>query len=116
LKPSELRLRLDRMRDSAETVLQYAEVGRNAFFDPAQKQLRDAIFWRISNLTEEAERLYRPLQRHNPGINWRELTRERQLFHHDYSRITLNETWNFIQRDLPRLLAKLRRAKLPVEE
>lgn len=113
MKPNELRVRLDRMIGAGETILRYAEVGRKTFFDPDQQQLRDAIFWRISNLTEEAEKLYRPLQQHNRRIEWRELTRERQLFHNDNARITLNETWNFIERDLPRLVAKLRRARLP---
>ena len=102
MKPNELRVRLDRMIEAGETILRYAEVGRKTYFDSVQQQLRDAIFWRISNLTEEAEKLYRPHQRNNPRIEWRELTRERQLFHHDCSRITLNETWNFIERDLPR--------------
>lgn len=76
--------------------------------------------WGMSNSTEEAVRVWRLLARGNPRIDWRELTRLRQEYHHEYSRLRPEDVWEFIDVKLPTLVSKLRRARVkelaPVRE
>jgi uncharacterized protein with HEPN domain len=71
-------VRLARMIESGERVLEYAREGRSRFL--RDQQLQDAVMWRMANFTEEADKLWKVLARDNPRINWRELTRLRQEF------------------------------------
>lgn len=107
-------VRLDRMIESGEAVLEYAEAGREKFL--RDRELYDAIMWRLSNFTEEAEKLCRPLSRVNPHLNWRKLTAWRQRFHHGYAAIEPEEVWRFIDQQLPRIVSNLRRASVTERE
>lgn len=107
---AENRVRLDRMIESGEAALGYAERGRKAFLEDSE--LRDAIMWRLSNFTEEADKLWRALQRDNPRIDWRELTSLRQRFHHGYASVVPEETWEFVDQGLARLVSNLRQARV----
>ncbi len=65
-------LRLAHMVESGEAVLEYAREGRKAFL--SDQRLQDAVMWRLSNFTEEADKLWKVLPRDNPRTDWRELT------------------------------------------
>ena len=103
-------LRLARMVESGHAVLEYAREGREAFL--TDQRLQDAVMWRMSNFTEEADKLWKVLARDNPRIDWRELTKLRQEYHHEYTRLRPEEVWEFIDLRLPTLLSKLRRARM----
>ncbi len=68
--------------------------------------------WRMSNFTEEADQLWKVLARDNPRIDWRVLTKLRQEYHHEYARLRPEDVWEFIDRTLPALMTKLRRARV----
>lgn len=106
---TENRVRLDRMIESGEAVLEYAQAGRRTFL--SDHELYDAIMWRLSNFTEEGDKLWRPLSRDNPRIDWKELTALRQRFHHGYAALLPEQVWEFIDQKLPRLVSNLRRAR-----
>ncbi len=107
---AENKVRLARMVESGEGVLEYAREGRKAFL--ADRKLQDAVMWRLSNFTEEADTLWKILARDNPRIDWRELTRLRQDYHHGYASIRIEDVWEFIDRRLPLLVSQLRRARV----
>lgn len=103
-------LRLARMVESGGAVLEYAREGREAFL--ADQRLQDAVMWRMSNFTEEADKLWKELARDNPRVDWRVLTKLRQEYHHEYSRLRPEDVWEFIDLRLPTLMSKLRRARV----
>ena len=107
---AENKVRLARMVESGEGVLEYAREGRKAFL--ADRKLQDAVMWRLSNFTEEAGKLWKILARDNPRIDWRELTRLRQDYHHGDASIRIEDVWEFIDRRLPLLVSQLRRARV----
>ena len=107
---TENRVRLNRIIESGEAVLEYARAGRRTFL--SDQKLYDAVMWRLSNFTEEGDKLWRPLSRENPRIDWRELTALRQRFHHGYAGLVREHVWEFIDQMLPRLVSNLRRARL----
>ncbi len=103
-------LRLARMVESGVAVLEYAREGRAAFL--TNQQLQDAMMWRMSNFTEEADKLWKVLARDNPRVDWRALTKLRQEYHHEYTRLRPEDVWEFIDLRLPSLLSKLRKARV----
>ncbi len=107
---AENKVRLARMVESGEDVLEYAREGRKAFL--TDRKLQDAVMWRLSNFTEEADKLWRVLARDNPRIDWRELSRLRQDYHHGYASIRPEDVWEFIARRLPLLVSQLRQARV----
>ncbi len=103
-------LRLAHMVESGQAVLEYAREGRKAFL--SDQRLQDAVMWRLSNFTEEALKLWKVLAHDNPRVDWRELTKLRQEYHHEYARVRPEDVWEFIDLRLPTLVAKLRRARV----
>ncbi len=107
---AENKVRLARMIENGEDVLAYAREGRKAFL--TDQKLQDAVMWRLSNFTEEADKLWKGLARDNPRIDWRELSRLRQDYHHGYASIRPDDVWEFITRRLPLLVSQLRQARV----
>ncbi len=77
-----------------------------------ERKPQDAVMWRLSNFTEEADKLWKILARDNPRIDWRELTRLRQDDHHGHASIRPADVREFIERRLPWLVSKLRQARV----
>jgi uncharacterized protein with HEPN domain len=103
------------MLREASAAERYASRGKARFFDLRLPEIRDAAELRILHFTETATKLGRAFRNANPAIPWDELDRLRNDLVHEYPEVKAEKVWRFLSGDLPRLVAKLRRAKFPEE-
>jgi uncharacterized protein with HEPN domain len=115
VKESESRVRVlvDRMLREASAAERYASRGKARFFDLRFPEFRDAAELRILHFAETATKLGRAFRNANSGIPWDELDRLRNDLVQEYPEVKAEKVWRFLNGDLPRLVAKLRRAKFP---
>ncbi|HUZ79703.1 MAG TPA: HepT-like ribonuclease domain-containing protein [Thermoplasmata archaeon] len=115
MKDSEARVRalVDRMLREATIAGRYASRGKMAFFDIRSPELRDAVELRVLHFAETATKLGRPFRNANPLIPWDDLDQVRNDLVHEYPEVRADKLWRFVIEDLPRLVAKLRRARYP---
>lgn len=93
----------------------YAARGKAIFFDIRSPEIRDATELRILHFTETATKLGRTFRNANPLVPWDELDRLRNDLALEYPEVKAENVWRFLTDDLPGLVAKLRRARFPVE-
>lgn len=117
MKDSEMRLRVlvDRMLREAGAAERYAARGKALFFDIRAPEIRDAAELRILHFAETATKLGSPFRNANPRLPWDELDRLRNDLVLEYPEVRAERVWRFLTDDLPRLAAKLRRARYPGE-
>ena len=104
------RLRVSAMIQAAEEVRRDSAGGKTAFLQPGLAQ--KAVLLDLIHLTESAEKTSASLKKLNPNLPWEKLSRMRNHgLVHEYGEVDLEELWNFVRDDLPRLRATLERLK-----
>ncbi len=71
-----------------------------------------AVAYQIIVLGEAAKRLNPEIRERHPDIPWKDIIGMRDILSHQYDKINLQEIWDTLQRDVPRLLIGLRAIRL----
>jgi uncharacterized protein with HEPN domain len=108
------RLRVIAMIQAAEEAKSDSEVGREVFLNGGLNQ--KAILLDLIHFTESAEKTSAGFKKANPNIPWGRLSglRNRGLVH-DYTDIDLEDIWDFVRREVPRIRRQLDRVSYPAE-
>lgn len=75
----------------------------------SDSQLISAVSFEVAILGEAVKRLSPALQARHPEIPWRKIAGMRDRLIHGYNDIDVDELWNTAIRDVPLLLAQLRK-------
>ena len=93
---------------AAEKILTFTAHQDKAVFI-ANAQSVSAVSFEIAVLGEAVKHLSAELQRAHSEIPWRRIASMRDRLIHGYNDIDIDELWNTAVRDVPTLLAQLRR-------
>lgn len=110
------RLLLDMVRYSTEIAAVVGR-GREEFFDRGDVRNRITVEHFLELLGETSEAVGQPFRAANPGIPWAALRRFRFDSAHPYDEasapVNYEEVWRFAVNDLPKIVRRLRSARLP---
>jgi uncharacterized protein with HEPN domain len=95
------RLYLVHIRECIERIERYTASGQDAFL--ADTLIQDAVLRNLHTLTESTQRVSDSLRAAHPEVEWREISRFRNVVVHDYLGIDLSRVWDIVQCDLPSL-------------
>jgi uncharacterized protein with HEPN domain len=71
-------------------------------------QLQDAVIRRIEIIGEAARRISLQTREAFPDVPWTALVGMRNLMVHDYDTVDMEIVWETVQKDLPRLIEKMK--------
>jgi len=91
----------------------FAERGRLAFFEEGDPLVFVAVESELRKAFESLNRLGQPFWRANPLLPRKRIGEIRQLLTHDYAGIDRSEVWEIVTEEVPTLLRRLARAKVP---
>jgi uncharacterized protein with HEPN domain len=112
--PSRDRLRVTAMIEAAEEARRDAQAGKAAFLETGL--LQKAVLLDLIHLTESAEKSSAGLKKRNPAIPWARLSRLRNRgLVHDYAEADLEDIWEFVQVEMPRIRRQLDHLTYPDE-
>lgn len=63
----------------------------------------------LHTLSESTQRLSQELRDLHPEIDWRGISRFRNVVVHDYRGLDLEEVWSIVEKDLPKLRLQIQR-------
>ena len=99
------RLYLIHIGECIDRVLEYTELGKQAFLTDPKTQ--DAVLRNLQTLAESTRRLSGDLKAVHTNIDWRSIAGFRNVAVHDYLGIDLNQVWEIVERDIPDLKQKI---------
>ena len=89
------------MRECIRRVQDYTADGKDAFWEDLRSQ--DAALRNLQTLGESSQHLSTSLKNKRPEIDWRAIGSFRNILVHDYLGLNLDEVWEIITLDLPKL-------------
>jgi uncharacterized protein with HEPN domain len=96
------------MINAAQKIVDFKQgMDRQGFLEDAKTQ--SAVLHQLMVLGEACKRLSTETRDRAPQIPWRLITGMRDNLIHEYDDVDLEETWNTADRDVPALIAELRR-------
>jgi uncharacterized protein with HEPN domain len=106
------RLKVTAMIQAAEEAKHDSAVGRETFLEGGLTQ--KAVLLDLIHFTESAEKTSAALKERNPRIPWERLSalRNRGLVH-EYASVDLEDVWDFVTAELPRIRRQLDRVVYP---
>ncbi len=107
------RERLSLAIEHFQNSVQYARRGRAAFFDEQNPDTRRLIEGEVRKAFESINRQGDSFYAANPPLDRSRIGEVRQLLTHDYAEIDPELLWRLVSDEVPRLLRRLSRAKLP---
>ncbi|MBB4091107.1 HepT-like ribonuclease domain-containing protein [Salinibacter ruber] len=94
-------LYLEHIRERIGRIEACAQEGREAF--DASPILQDAVMRNFEVIGEAVKQLSPDLRDRYSSVEWRRVAGFRDVLIHNYMGVDLDEVWNVIERDLPRL-------------
>lgn len=92
--------------DSAKNAVLYlSETSFDKFIN--DEILQDAVIRRIEIVGEASARVSEKTQNELPDLPWREMKGMRNLLIHEYDAIDLEEVWNTVKNELPKLIEQI---------
>lgn len=95
------------IRDALALLIEYAQVGHDAFMTDVRTQ--DAVLRRLEIVGEAVKRLPSEFRDAHPTIPWRRIAGFRDVAIHHYDRVDLDRVWVLADRDAPVLLEQVRK-------
>ena len=95
------RLYLEHVRERIERIEEYTREGAGAFRSSSMAQ--DAVIRSFEVMGEAIKRVSAKLREAHPEIPWRDVAGFRDVLIHDYAGVDVDEVWNIVENDLPRL-------------
>jgi uncharacterized protein with HEPN domain len=89
------------MQECISRISEYAAEGKDLFFKDRKTQ--DAVLRNLQILAESTQRLTDSTKSRASDIEWRAIAAFRNVAVHDYLGIDLQQIWNIIEMDLPKL-------------
>lgn len=100
----------DRLRDISEAIVRINEKVPKAKEAFARSDLHQVwVLYHIQVIGEAANGISAEFRREHPEIPWKDIIAMRHLLVHQYFGIDLEEVWNTVQQDLPRLKEEIDR-------
>ena len=94
-------LYLEHIRERIGRIEACAQEGREAF--DASPILQDAVMRNFEVIGEAVKQLSPDLRDRYSSVEWRRVAGFRDVLIHNYMGVDLDEVWNVIEKDLPRL-------------
>ncbi len=94
-------LYLEHIQERIGRIEACAQEGREAF--DASPILQDAVMRNFEVIGEAVKQLSPDLRDRYASVEWRRVAGFRDVLIHNYMGVDLNEVWNVIEKDLPRL-------------
>jgi uncharacterized protein with HEPN domain len=92
--------------ESAKTVISYlSNISIEEFYKNGI--LQDAVIRRIEIIGEASSRVSEVSQKKYPDLPWREMKGMRNLLIHEYDVIDIDEVWNTVKNELPKLIKQI---------
>jgi uncharacterized protein with HEPN domain len=95
------RLYLIHITECIARVQQYVTGGKDVFL--TNTMVQDAVLRNLQVLAESTQRISDPLRQQHTGVDWRGISRFRNVVTHNYLGIDLERIWDIVERDLPGL-------------
>jgi uncharacterized protein with HEPN domain len=99
--PSRDVLYLEHIAERIRRIEEAAQDGRSAF--KSSHVLQDAIIRNFEVIGEAVKQLSSELRDAHPEVPWQRVAGFRDVLIHDYMGVDLDEVWNVIEKELPRL-------------
>jgi len=107
-------LYLDHIQERIQRIEACAREGHEAF--EASHVLQDAVIRNVEVIGEAVKQLSPALLDRYPEVPWRRIAGFRDVLIHNYMRVDLDEVWNVIEKDLPRLKRTVEAMRDDMEE
>jgi len=95
------RLPLEHIRQAMRFLLEHVHAKEDMEKDEV---LRYAVERNFSVIGEAAKRVPESVRKENPQIPWKEMAGMRDMIIHEYDEIDLDEVWETIEKDIPKVL------------
>lgn len=92
----------------------FTEGGEDAFL--SERIIQDAVMRNLEVMGEAAKRVPDNYREAHPKIPWRGMATLRDVLIHDYEGVNLNQVWEVIEHELPRLKQALESFLPPLEQ
>lgn len=99
------RQRLEDILEAIERIEKYATAGRAAF--DREELVQTWIVHHLQIIGEAVRGLSEEFREANDGVPWSQIAAMRNILVHDYFGIDVDEVWSAVERDIPRLKAKI---------
>ena len=94
-------LYLAHIKDAINCVEEFTKEGKDHFVE--DRKTRDAVLRNLQTLSESLSKLSQPFKDQLPQVPWNDINGFRNVIVHDYLGLDVDETWEIIEQDLPRL-------------
>ena len=101
------RVYLLHIKEAIRKIERFTAAGRAEFF--SSELVQDAVLRNLHTLSESTQRLSQELRDLHPEIDWRGISRFRNVVVHDYLGLDLEEVWSIVEKDLPKLRLQIQR-------
>jgi uncharacterized protein with HEPN domain len=97
-----------------QRIQQYTASGHAAFQQATI--IQDAVLRNLHTLSESTQRLSDAVKETYPDVDWRGISRFRNVVVHEYLGVDLARIWDIVQHDLPELERSIARILLELDE
>lgn len=94
------------IRDAIKNIFEDTKSKKEIFFD--NRTIRDAVIRNFQIIGEAAKKVSESFKKANPDIPWREMAGMRDKITHEYFGINYNLVWDVIEKELPKIITKLK--------